>query len=78
VPVAGQGRGHGWYPSLCTQHRRRGGQQSGFTYAVSRHFVDCALEGKRPLVTAEDGLALTRALCAIVQSCAANGAVIEV
>ncbi len=54
------------------------GQQSGFTYAASCHFVDCALEGKQPLVTAEDGLALTRVLCAIVRSCEADGAVLEV
>jgi len=53
-------------------------QQSGFTYAASRHFVDCALEGKQPMVTAEDGLALTRVLCAIVRSCEADGEVVEV
>jgi predicted dehydrogenase len=52
-------------------------QQSGFTYSASCHFVDCALEGKEPMVTAEDGLALTRILCAIVRSCEADGEVVE-
>jgi len=52
-------------------------QQSGFTYSASCHFVDCALEGKAPLVTAADGLALTRVLCAIVRSCEADGEIVE-
>ncbi len=51
-------------------------QESGYTYAAARHFVDCALEGRPPLVTAEDGLALTRILCAIVQSAEADGEVV--
>jgi len=51
-------------------------QMSGFTYAASRHFVECALAGRRPMVTAEDGLALTRVLCAVVRSCEADGEVI--
>ena len=39
--------------------------------------LDCALAGKEPLVTAEDGLALTRILCAVVESCRGDGKVIE-
>ncbi|MFW6162037.1 MAG: Gfo/Idh/MocA family protein [Planctomycetota bacterium] len=53
-------------------------QPGGFTYRASCHFVDCALEGRPPLVTAADGLALTRILCAIVASCEQDGAVIDV
>ena len=52
-------------------------QQGGFTFAAARHFVDCALDGRQPLVTAADGVALTRVLCAIVESCRADGKVIE-
>ena len=52
-------------------------QHSGYTFAASRHFVDCALDGTDPLVTAADGLALTRILCAIVESCESDGQVIE-
>jgi predicted dehydrogenase len=53
------------------------GRQSGFTMDALGHFVDCCLEGKDPLVTAEDGLALTRALCAIVESCEKDGEIIK-
>ena len=52
-------------------------QTSGFTFAASRHFVDCALNDTNPLIGAEDGLALTKALCAIVESCENDGKVIE-
>ena len=52
-------------------------QPGGFTYRASCHFVDCALAGTTPLVTADDGLALTRILCAIVQSCEADGEIIQ-
>lgn len=54
------------------------GRQSGFTMDALGHFVDCCIEGKDPLVTAADGVALTRALCAIVQSCEADGEVVAV
>jgi predicted dehydrogenase len=52
-------------------------QRSGYTYAAACHFVDCALDGRAPLVGAEEGLALTRILCAIVESCEADGEVIR-
>lgn len=52
-------------------------QIGGFTYAAESHFVDCCLAGTDPLVTAADGLALTRILCAIVESCRADGRVVE-
>ena len=49
------------------------GVQSGFTFAASRHFVHCCLSGRKPLVNAADGVALTRALCAIVESAESDG-----
>jgi len=52
------------------------GRPAGFTMDAFRHFVDCCVEGAEPLVTAADGVALTRALCAIVQSCEEDGAVV--
>ena len=52
-------------------------QQCGFTYAAARHFIDCALAGQPPLVGADDGLALTRILCAIVRSAEADGEIVE-
>ena len=52
-------------------------QRGGFTFRATRHFVDCALDGKQPMTTIDDGLALTRILCAVVQSCEADGKVVE-
>ncbi|MDH7569952.1 MAG: Gfo/Idh/MocA family oxidoreductase [Armatimonadota bacterium] len=54
------------------------GQPAGFTVEALRHFVSCCLDGKKPLVTAADGLALTKVLCAVVRSCEEDGAVMEV
>ena len=51
-------------------------QQGGFTYAASRHFVDCALSGRQPLVTAADGVALTRILSAVIKSCENDGEIV--
>jgi predicted dehydrogenase len=51
-------------------------QPSGYTLAATRHFVDCALSGAAPLVGPEDGLALTRILCAVVRSAEADGDVV--
>ena len=53
------------------------GQAAGFTYGSSRHFVGCALEGREPMVGAKDGVALTRTLCALVESAEADGKVME-
>ena len=52
-------------------------QLGGFTFRAAQHFVDCALDGREPRVTADDGLALARVLCALVRSCEADGAVVE-
>ena len=51
--------------------------RGGFTLDASRHFVDCCLSGAQPLVTAADGVALTRTLCALVQSAENDGEVVE-
>ncbi len=53
------------------------GRACGFTAEATRHFVDCCLEDRPPLVTAADGLALARACCAMVESCRNDGAVVE-
>ncbi len=52
-------------------------QQAGFTYAACRHFVDCCLTGREPLVTADDGLALARVCCAIVRSAENDGEIVD-
>ena len=52
-------------------------QRGGFTFRATRHFVDCALGGTQPMTTIDDGLALTRILCAVVESCEADGKVVE-
>ncbi len=44
------------------------GDTFGFVYHALKHFVDCVLDGRKPIVTGEDGLALTKTLCAIVES----------
>jgi predicted dehydrogenase len=44
------------------------GRVVGFTVESIRHFVDCVVEDKEPLVTGADGLAATRVICAIEQS----------
>lgn len=54
------------------------GRRAGFTCEALRHFVDCCLEGRDPMIGADDGLALTRALCAIVSSCANDGEIVEI
>jgi predicted dehydrogenase len=50
---------------------------SGFTVEASRHFVDCCLNGTQPLIGAADGVAMTRTLCAIVESAQSDGRIID-
>ena len=50
---------------------------AGFTTEASRHFVDCCLTGGAPIVTAADGLAVTRTICALVESADNDGKVID-
>lgn len=54
------------------------GVQSGFTYAATQHFVSCCLSGQAPIVGAADGVALTKALCALVESARSDGQVVEI
>lgn len=44
------------------------GRTGGWMIMPMAHFVDCVLDGKRPIVTAEDGLAATQIIEAIVRS----------
>ncbi len=51
--------------------------RSGFTVEASRHFVDCCLTGEQPIITAADGLAMTRTMCALVESAENDGRIVE-
>ena len=53
------------------------GQPRGFYLEGIRHFVDCLVDDREPVVTGEDGLAVTRAIAAIRESIA-SGAPIAV
>jgi predicted dehydrogenase len=39
------------------------------------HFVDSVLEDKEPLITGQDGLAIAKTLCAVVQAAETGEAV---
>ncbi len=40
----------------------------GFTVESIRHFVDCVIDDKEPIVGGADGLAATKVICAIEES----------
>lgn len=44
------------------------GRHTGFAIESIRHFIDCVVNDKEPMVTAEDGLAATRIITAIQES----------
>jgi len=44
------------------------GQQMGLAAESIRHFIECVEEGKTPRVTGEDGLIVTRLICAMEES----------
>lgn len=44
------------------------GEPVGFVRQAVQHFVDCVLQDRQPLITGEDGLAITKTLCAIEQA----------
>lgn len=44
------------------------GQQAGFAAESIRHFIECVREGKQPRVTGQDGLEVTKVICAIEES----------
>jgi len=52
-------------------------RQLGFTIESIRHFADCVINDKPPLIPPEDGLEVTRIACAIEQS-AATGQPVEI
>jgi predicted dehydrogenase len=51
------------------------GRPQGFVFDAICHFVDSVLAGREPLITGVDGLAITRAMCAIVESAETGKAV---
>ena len=51
------------------------GEPTGFVREAIQHFVNCVLQDRQPLITGEDGLAITRTLCAIVQAAESGEAV---
>lgn len=46
------------------------GRPAGFAVESLRHFVDCVVDGRPPLVGVEEGLAVTRTICAMLMSAA--------
>jgi predicted dehydrogenase len=44
------------------------GKQSGFAAESIRHFADCIIHAKEPLVSGDDGLEVTRVICAAQES----------
>jgi predicted dehydrogenase len=49
------------------------GKPAGFYLEGIRHFVDCLVDDREPIVTGEDGLAVTRAIAAIGESITTGG-----
>ena len=46
-------------------------------YDAICHFVESVLDDTEPLITGDDGLAMTKILCAVVDSAEAGGEIIE-
>ncbi len=46
------------------------GQIKGFAMESIKYFADCVIDGRPPMVTGEDGLAVTRIVCAAIESAA--------
>lgn len=44
------------------------GEQKGFAADSIRHFIDCVVNDREPMVTGQDGLAVTKAICAAEES----------
>jgi len=53
------------------------GKLSGFPVATISHFADCVVHDREPAVSGEDGLEITRTLCALEES-ARRGQVVEI
>ena len=52
------------------------GEPRGFTFDATAHFINCLLRGEEPLITGHDGLMVTKALAAMVES-AEKGEAVE-
>jgi len=59
---------HVSYPDVLGSFSTVPGRPMGFTIESIRHFVDCVVNDKEPMVTGEDGLAATRIISAIQES----------
>jgi len=46
----------------------RYGQPVGFAVAAIEHFIDCVVNGRKPIVSGEDGLSVARVLAAVEES----------
>ena len=57
----------GGYPDILVMPAIYGRQQ-GFAAESIRHFVDCVRHDLQPIVTGNDGLEVTRVICAIEES----------
>jgi len=44
------------------------GRPQGFAADSIRHFIECVLQDREPIVTGRDGLEVTRVVCAIEES----------
>ena len=55
------------YPDVLVAPRIHG-KQMGFAAESIRHFADCVMQDRQPLVSGEDGLAVTRIICAAEES----------
>ena len=44
------------------------GRQQGFAAESIRHFIDCVLHDRQPMVTGRDGLEVTKVICAVEES----------
>ena len=56
------------YPDVLGSFSTIHGKPMGFVIESIRHFVDCVINDKEPMVTGEDGLAATRIISAIQES----------
>lgn len=48
------------------------GRQQGFAAESIRHFIDCVIHDREPMVTGRDGLEVTKVICAVEESVRTN------
>jgi len=51
------------------------GEPTGFVRHAIQHFVDSVLQDQEPLITGEDGLAIAKTLCAVVEAAETGNAI---